>query len=184
MKLLQSVVIACLIALGASSLLQADPQLIATPPPATKEQKDEIIRLIEPHLKRAESGSRWWSVAHNGSVLLAAVLGASAALVLKVDFFKGKVYQNDAAALCAALASLLTVIDTSGGFNRKWIANRATRANLQELQIDLLAPAPSENPQIGEATRRLKEIVSNHNRTISGDADFPKTQATPAPSKK
>jgi hypothetical protein len=146
----------------------------------TREQASQIDLLIKPHLQRAEAGSRWWSVAHNGCVFLSAILGAAAAVVLKLDYFKGKTYQNDVAAMCAGLAALLTLLDTSGGFHRKWIANRATRANLQQLQIDLFAPAASDNPQLAEATRRLKEIISAHNLTISGDTAV----SQPAPDRK
>ncbi len=177
----KSGIAALLLTLAACSFIYAEPASPATSPPLTQEQTAQINQLIQPHLERAEAGSRWWSIAHNGCIFLSVILGAATALILKLDYFKGKAYQNDVAATCAALATLLTLLDTSGGFNRKWTANRATRVSLQQLQIDLFAPPSDDNARLAEATKRLKEIISAHNRTISGDADVPKTQPPVAP---
>ena len=179
MNKIHSTIVALLLTVGNRCLLQAQQQPVAGVPPLTREQRDQMIQLIAPHLHRAEIGSRLWSVAHNGCIFLSVILSAAAALVLKLDFFRGKTYQNDVAASCAALAAVLVLIDTSGGFNRKWIANRATRASLQELKIDLAAPQDNSNPRIAEATRKLKEVVALHNRMISGDTELPNKDASP-----
>jgi hypothetical protein len=180
MNKIHSTIVALLLIAGNGFVLQAQPQPAAGAPPLSKEQREQMIQLIAPHLRRAEIGSRLWSVAHNGCIFLSVILSAAAALVLKLDFFRGKAYQNDVAASCAALAAVLVLIDTSGGFNRKWIANRATRASLQELKIDLAVPQDNNNPKIAEATRKLKEVLSSHNRMISGDTELPNKDASPS----
>jgi hypothetical protein len=123
-----------------------------------------LAKQIEQKYSWYDRGSRMWSIAHHSSLYLGAILSAAAALVLKMDFLKGRSYTTDLAASGAAIASLLSTIAAAGGFDRKWRANRISRGKVDELRIDL----SDQNADLKAIRDRLKAIIDAHDQGIAG----------------
>ena len=111
-----------------------------------------------------DKGSRWWSTAHHSSLYFGAAFSATAALLLKLDFMKAWPYTTDLAAAIAAVAALLGTFAASGGFDRKWRANRMSRGKIEELRIDLMDP----DADLKSLRERFKAIIEAHDQAIAG----------------
>lgn len=111
-------------------------------------------------------GSKLWSAVHHWSLAVSALLSALATLVLKSEWVKTFVvtYQDDVAAGLAAAATLVTTLVASGGFGRKWQANRRSRGRLDQVKIDF--SSPQADPQ--KIREDLKAIIEQHDDSIIG----------------
>ena len=111
-------------------------------------------------------GSKLWSAVHHWSLAVSALLSALATLVLKSEWVKTFVvtYQDDVAAGLAAAATLVTTLVASGGFGRKWQANRRSRGRLDQVKIDF--SSPQADPQ--KIREDLKAIIKQHDDSIIG----------------
>jgi hypothetical protein len=143
----------------------------------TTQERDSLINKIKPAYEKADRGSHWWSVAFHGCVFLAAGASAAAALILKLDRFKDNPSRNDIAACLAAFAALLPLISASGNFSQKWTTNRATRAALSDLMLDIDLAAENANPASNDFARRYKDIMAQHERGIAPGSE--RTTSTP-----
>ena len=76
-----------------------------------------------------------------------------------------KVWNDDPKTVATILSLVVTVIATvqsTLGFERKWIANRMTQNSLRRLQIDEKTGAGSQ-----QVKERLKSILEEHDRSIT-----------------
>jgi hypothetical protein len=109
-----------------------------------------------------------WSVMHHGSLFAAAILSAAAALVLQLKSLTWNAdLRADVATVLAALAAVIGVISSAGGFATKWRTNRLTRSKLEQLSIHLMDPSCD----LGMVKRELIDMLRAHNEGIvAGDA--------------
>ncbi|CUS36285.1 exported hypothetical protein [Candidatus Nitrospira nitrificans] len=76
-------------------------------------------------------------------------------------------YRDDVAAGLAAAATLVTTFAASGGFGRKWQANRRSRGRIDQVKIDFSSP----NADAQKIREDLKAIIKQHDDSIIGSAD-------------
>ncbi len=99
---------------------------------------------------------------------MSALLSALATLVLKSEWIQTLVvtYRDDVAAGLAAAATLVTTLAASGGFGRKWQANRRSRGRMDQVKIDF--SNPKADPE--KIREELKNIIKEHDDSIIGSA--------------
>ena len=109
---------------------------------ADPDERECLVRYVNEELRAEILWTKLWSAVHHGFAFGAAILSAAAALLLQLKSLNfTEAGRADAAAALAAIASLVGVISVSGGFAKKWRANRITKGTLEQLQIDLMDPA-------------------------------------------
>lgn len=132
--------------------------------------KEEEKPFLEGEINRQyrwyNMGSRVWSAVHHWSLAVSAFLSAAATLVLKSDWIKtlGETYLNDVAAGLAATATVITTLAATGGFGRKWQANRRSRGQIEQIKIDFSSPEADSQKTRDE----LKRVIKEHDETIIG----------------
>ena len=129
---------------------------------------DELNKIRDRVSRDHRSEKIWtklWSFVHHSFLFGAAIISASAALVLQLEAdIWGLGYKNLGTVL-AALAALVVVIAGAGGFRRKWRTNRLTRNRLNELMMDLTSPSCNAD----EIREKLKQIWQKHEEGIVGN---------------
>ncbi|HZY50129.1 MAG TPA: hypothetical protein VFE64_10155, partial [Devosia sp.] len=119
-------------------------------------------------LRRAKWGSYAWSTAYHvvlgGAVLLGLVSATWANI--GIDLYLPK---NTIVTLLSATASALTLIGGFGGFERKWRANRRSRAAMQKLTILFAA----DDMDLGTIRQLLFKAIDEHEGLIVGDMPGP-----------
>jgi hypothetical protein len=104
-----------------------------------------------------------WSLLHHGSLFLAAILSAAAALVLQLKSLTWSTNTRaDVAAILAASAAVIGVISSAGGFGKKWRTNRLTKSKLEQLSVYLMNP----NCDLEMVERELIAMVKVHHEGI------------------
>ena len=93
---------------------------------------------------------------------VSSALSAAAAVMLKIEV--AKAYANDASAICAAVAALLTTLIAGGGFSRKWRTNRIARGKISQLLIDVDDPGSD----LGKIRNQLKQVINDEDEAIIG----------------
>ena len=142
-------------------------------PMADHTEKDELQEYVARALRDATRWTRAWSALYHSFIFGAAVLSAAAALTLQLKTLNlSEPGRADLATVFAALASLIGVISVSGGFARKWRANRMTKAALEEIEIDIMDPSYG----LGKIRARLAEMKRIHHLSIVGDEELDKRQ--------
>jgi hypothetical protein len=131
----------------------------------TEHERADLRKQLEEKYNWYKRGSHLWSAAHHGSLYVAAILSAGAALVLKLSILQDWTLREDVSAAAAAAAALLGTLAASGGFDLQWRANRISRDKIDELRIDLTDDATS----LHDIRTRLKAVVDAHARAIVGD---------------
>jgi hypothetical protein len=109
-----------------------------------------------------QTGTKWWSIAYNGSIYSSAALSAVAAVVPQL-MDNGKSAKT-VSTICAGMAALLTTYIAGGGFGRKWKANRLARGKITQLYIDLEDP----NVALSAIRTQLKHTVQAEDDGIVG----------------
>lgn len=135
----------------------------------TDEERVFLEQQINAKLKWFNNGSRLWSTVHHWSLGFSAASSALAAIVIKLNWLEHAlptIYANrdDAVALCAGLATIITAISAAGSFGRKWQTNRISRGRIERLQIALSDPAASATSIRDE----LQDIMKKHDEGIIG----------------
>ncbi len=132
----------------------------------TEEEKAFLEREINRQYQWYNRGSKLWSAIHHWSLAVSALLSALATLVLKSEWIKTLVVtcRDDVAAGLAATATLVTTLAASGGFGRKWQANRRSRGRMDQVKIDFASP--KADPQ--KIREDLKDIIREHDDSIIG----------------
>ena len=135
----------------------------------TDEERTFLEQQLIAKLKWFNNGSRFWSTVHHWSLGVSAVTSALAAIVIKLNWLKEAlptVYANreDAVAIFAALATIITTVSAAGSFGRKWQTNRISRGRIERLQIALSDPAASASAIRDE----LQDIMKKHDEGIVG----------------
>jgi hypothetical protein len=136
----------------------------------TEEEKAFLESEINRQYQWYNRGSKLWSAVHHWSLAVSAfLLSALATLVLKSEWIKTLVvtYRDNVAAGLAAAATLVTTLAASGGFGRKWQANRRSRGRMDQVKIDF--SNPKTDPQ--KIREDLKTIIQQHNDSIIGSTN-------------
>jgi hypothetical protein len=94
-----------------------------------------IVDAIISHRTKFRRGSAGWATAYHVSLFGAAILSATAALLLKIP----ETPSANAAAILATIAALLTTLSSVGSFESKWHADRDAFYRLDELLLDARA---------------------------------------------
>lgn len=109
-----------------------------------------------------------WSAAYFGCLFGSAFLSAMAGLLLKLEILGTyPKARNDLAAAMATVAALLVTLSTTGDFQRKWQANRAAAAAMENLAYELVRPAAATN--LDAILTRIQTINDARNRGIIGE---------------
>jgi hypothetical protein len=115
-----------------------------------------------------------WSAAYFGCLFGSAFLSAMAGLLLKLELLGSyPKARNDLAAAMATVAALLVTLSTTGDFQRKWQANRAAAAAMENLAYELVRPAAATS--LDAILTRIQIINDARNRGIIGEM----AEATP-----
>lgn len=132
----------------------------------TEEERAFLESEITRQYQWYNRGSKLWSAVHHWSLAVSALLSALATLVLKSEWIKTFVVtcRDDVAAGLAAAATLVTTLAASGGFGRKWQANRRSRGRMDQIKIDF------SNRQVDPQKIRedLKEVIREHDDWVIG----------------
>lgn len=145
---------------------------------ADQTERSELRAYVTGALRDEARWTRAWSALHHCFLFGAAILSAAAALTLQLKTLSlAEQSRADLATVFAALASLIGVISVSGGFARKWRANRMTKAALEQIEIDLMDP----NCDPRKIRALLAEMKRIHHLAIVGDEEpaKPKKEAGP-----
>jgi len=131
-------------------------------------ERSELRDYVVSALRDEARWTRAWSALYHFFLFGAAILSAAAALTLQLKTIP-LVEQSraDLATIFSALASLIGVISVSGGFARKWRANRMTKAALEQIEIELMDP----NCDPGKIRSKLAEMKRIHHLAIVGDEE-------------
>ncbi|WAK01350.1 hypothetical protein [Methylobacter sp. YRD-M1] len=132
----------------------------------TDEEKAFLESEIARQYRWYNKGSRLWSSVHHWSLAVSALLSAFATLVLKSEWIKTLIvaYREDVAAGLTAAATLVTTLAASGGFGRKWQANRRSRGRIDQIKIDFSSP-DADSQKIRDD---LKQVMKEHDDAIIG----------------
>lgn len=152
---------------------------------ALDDNQKDIAMLISTDYEEYRDNTKWWSLAYYSSVFLSAILSALAGVILKLEYFaKTEGLKKDIAALLAVTAAILIAISTNGDFQRKWQANRAAAAGMENLAYDfLLKPFTDEDRK--RMISEIKEVSLRRNQEIVGEGkSAPKTEDTQKGNKK
>ena len=113
-----------------------------------------------------------WSAAYFGCLFGSAFLSAMAGLLLKLEILGSyPKARNDLAAAMATVAALLVTLSTTGDFQRKWQANRAAAAAMENLAYELIRPSAATS--LDAILTRIQTINDARNRGIIGELAEP-----------
>ena len=101
----------------------------------TQAELNQLNPEISNRLEKYENWEDIFKYASFICAILSLIGTAFAGLILKLDSLKEKKNVTDLAAIVAAIALFLQVLNTSVGLNSRYIANRNARTAIQELQI-------------------------------------------------
>jgi uncharacterized protein DUF4231 len=148
---------------GTRDLLRGNQATMADQAVAGNDESAQFVsKTLDSALKRSRRGKRLWSFANHGSTICIVVCSAAAAVMSQTSV---KVWNDDPKTVATILSLVVTVIATvqsTLGFERKWIANRMTQNSLRRLQIDEKTGAGSQ-----QVKERLKAILEEHDRAIT-----------------
>jgi hypothetical protein len=135
----------------------------------TDEERAFLQQQLAAKFRWFNNGSRLWSAVYHWSLGVSAVTSGLAFVVIKFSWLKDiwpSAYEDrdDAAALFAALATIITAVSAAGNFGRKWQTNRISRGRVERLQIALSDPAASAAAIRDE----LQDIMKKHDEGIVG----------------
>ncbi len=134
----------------------------------TSIDQSKLEAYVATELKSESNWTKLWSAVHHTFIFGAAILSALAALTLQLKSLTLQPdTRTDVATGLAALAALIGVISASGGFGKKWRANRITKGTLEQIQIELMDPSCDLSKIISE----LKEMKRIHHLAIVGEDD-------------
>jgi hypothetical protein len=132
---------------------------------STLAERDALSAALSKHLKRAGLGARLWSLSFYGSAFGSMICSVVVAHFQGVSGAKGDVpLTPNLLAILALAAAVLTGLITIGGFERKWQANRTTRAALERLKLLLSA----RNCDLAAVRDGLADIMTRHENMIQG----------------
>lgn len=110
-----------------------------------------------------------WSALYWGFAWAAAALGALSGLILKLEsFIEEEKIKKDVAAFFTVTAAIMITVSTGGDFQRKWQANRAAAAAIEQLGYDFLSK-DGENPR--QYFSKLSEVLIQRHMSILGTPD-------------
>jgi len=173
MNLYRSVLVILLVLLfatcvfgGQISGVITSPDPVQESPPMGSSERNQLQNTLDHSFEEFRSNARNWSFAYHFFLFGAAILSAVAALVLKLEGTLDIKKRNNWGAALAAVSALLVTIMASGGFQRKWEANRLAAFEVRNLQLEL-QKSDSDHDKILE---RLQRINAVRNQIIVGVA--------------
>jgi len=151
--------------------------------PFIKEENSEravAAKAIRSSYLETRANAARWSGVYWGCTFLAAIFGAVAGLILKLESLPmDERRRKDVAAILAVGAALLVTLSTSGDFQRKWQANRIAAAELERMGYEFLqkngTDARSYLGSIGETMHR------RHMAIVGGTEQIPAPIQLPVP---
>ena len=134
----------------------------------TDEGRIEFKKKLKQKKEAYGRGRKRWSFAFHATLYLSALLGATAALLPRLEYFKDlfdkeKSYSGDVVSLLAFAGSVAITISTAGGFSRKWNASRTSKGRVEQIEIELIG----RNPTL-EDVKKLAQIEIDHDRAVLG----------------
>jgi len=134
------------------------------------EYKTYLQTRISSARKSADTGARAWSCAYHVALGAAAIFGAVAVgLAAAKDLQLEYIDESTLIALLSLSAAALTATATIGGFERKWVRNRTTRLELDNLIDDCHAPDVVDKV----IAENFRGIMTRHNGAIIPPSDVP-----------
>ena len=125
-----------------------------------KDPDSSVVALaIRENHRETRQIAALWSGLYWGFAWGAAVLGALAGLILKLEsLLPDEKAKKDIAAFLTVTAALMVTISTSGDFQRKWQANRTASAEIERTGYDFLehngANARSYLAEVGNSLQK------------------------------
>jgi hypothetical protein len=104
--------------------------------------RDGLLVAVRDFRRQFRRGSAGWALTYHLCLFGAAVLSASAALMIKISAL------DNLAAVLATLAALLTTLSAVGDFQRKWQGDRDAFYALDELLLRASDPQELSDPQL------------------------------------
>lgn len=133
----------------------------------TLEPHSQLTDQIDYWHRRWALGQRAWSLAHHGALFGASVLSVGVGFIVQLKSELLTALPNQSlSTFLAFLAAALSAVAGGGGFERKWRANRISRARLDGLRLDLSEPGAD----LGQMRKQLKEIIRLHDEEVLGIA--------------
>jgi hypothetical protein len=132
--------------------------------PSETQARHGLLDEVRDFRKRFRKGSAAWALTYHLSLFGAAVLSASAALVIKTSDL------DDLAAVLATLAALLTTLSSVGDFQRKWHGNRDAFYALDELLLRAADPNELSDRQVRQL---LVAVIRTQRDTWSKGIEAP-----------
>ena len=130
--------------------------------------RTDLQRILDSTLLDADRWTKLWSLTHHGFMFGAAIFSGLAALVLQIKSLPiGVDARTDIGSGLAFLATIIGTISASGGFARKWRANRVAKGALERLSIDF----SDSTCHLPDIRARLKAINEQRNEEIVGGLD-------------
>jgi hypothetical protein len=133
---------------------------------ASQQGTHTISKDVNKKRRHFNIGAKLWSLAHHSVLFGSALASASAAVIVQLQDvpIRMTLSPTDLSTLLAALAALLATAAAVGGFERKWLANRASRTKMEVLQERLKANLVD----ISAAVHEYSEILKEHDAGIGG----------------
>ena len=128
-------------------------------------EKERIVRYVDKNLRSYSWWTKFWSFCHHSFAFGGAIFSAAAALIITTETPVLVPSYVNSAALFSAIAAVIGVISGTGGFQRKWEANRRTKSNLEQVRICLF----SDDFDKKAVKLKLKEMIKNHHEGIIGE---------------
>jgi hypothetical protein len=148
---------------GTRDLLRGNNQAVADQAGAGCDESAQFVsKTLDSALRRSRRGQRLWSFANHSATICIVVCSAAAAVMSQTTV---KVWNDDPKTVATILSLVVTVIATvqsTLGFERKWIANWMMQNALRRLQIDEKTGAGTQ-----DVKNRLKAVLEEHDRAIT-----------------
>lgn len=129
----------------------------------TSEGKQKFEARLNERSEWFGKGRRQWSFAHHSTLYISIISSAAAAIIPQLQGFSNEALQKNLTSILAGLAALLISLGTSGGFGRKWRANRISKGKTEQLKGELIAREPTSAD-----LDRLNQIELDHDIMLLG----------------
>jgi hypothetical protein len=128
-------------------------------------ERAEVDSEIKYWRKRWRFGQKGWSFANHVALFGAAIISVAIGFIVQIKTPILEKLSNDTlSTILAFCAAALSALAATGGFDRKWRANRLSRGRLDELRIDFM----DSNADLRIIRDRLKNIIRMHDQEVLG----------------
>lgn len=124
-------------------------------------QEDPLRNKLQEYAIRYRKQALYWVLGYRVLLVTSALLSASAAVVVNLNFLpeqgENQVSRNDIAAILAASSAVVTTLVGSLGFENNWRTNRQARDRVDQLILEL----EREKPNREQIIDRLQNIIES-----------------------